>query len=141
MIKKNDLPINIDDLVKKIEKRINELNKEEEKKKAKLDNTISNLDEIIKEIDRRIQELEKKETKQVEINLDKINERVNSKIAKLNEAQEEAIEKTIYDLNEITKKIDETIKLLEKKKKEKKRKKAMYCDMARRNQRKMKKGK
>ena len=102
MKKNKDLSINIDDLVKKIEKRIEEINKEEEKKKAKVENTITNLDDIIKEIDRRIKELEEKEEKNISIDLDKINEKVNMKISKMQEASEEAIDKTIYDLSEIT---------------------------------------
>ena len=139
MEKKKDLSINIDDLVKKIEKRIQELNEEEEKKKAKLENTITNLDEIIAEIDKRIAELEKEENEECQFDLNKINEKVNSRLAEMNEKEEENLEKTIYDLSEITKKINETMKALEKKKKDKKRKKAMYCDMARRKAKNAKK--
>ena len=77
MKKKDDVAIDIDELVKKIEKRIHELNKDDDKKKSKLENTITNLDTIIKEVDRRIAELEKKEEKKFSLDLDSINVKIN----------------------------------------------------------------
>ena len=131
MEKKSEMSINIDDLVKKIEKRIQELEAEEKRKKERLDNTVTDLDAIIREIDARIEEMEREENKSID--LDKISAKVNEKMSEIDDAKDAALEKTIYDLNEITKKINETIAALEKKKKDKKRKKAMYCDLARRN--------
>ena len=131
----------IDELARKIDERIKELEKlEEEKKQEKyvnedLEDNISSIDQIIKEIDRRIQELEQEE----ELNIDDLTSKINAKLESLDEFDvEDDLEKTKYDLEEIAKQINETIKMLEKKKKDKKRKKAMYCDMARRNERKKK---
>ena len=60
--------IDIDDLAKKIEARIKELEEKELKEKKKkeyvnedLASNMADLDEIIKEIDKRIEELEKEE--------------------------------------------------------------------------------
>jgi len=130
----------IDELARKIEERIKELECQEEEKNKKekyanedLENNIANIDEIIKEIDKRIAKLEKEE----EIDVQDLTDKVNAKLENLDELDiDDDLEKTRYDLEEISKQINETIKALEKKKKDKKRKKAMYCDMARRNARK-----
>lgn len=131
--------LDIDKLAKKIDERIRELEKEDERKKKareyqdhKVGENISDLDEIIKEIDRRITELEQEEKM---LDLDALTEKVNVKLDELDDVKEEDLEKTIYDLSEISKTINETIKALEEKKKERKRKKAMYCDMARKQKR------
>ena len=52
------------------------------------------------------------------------------------ENTDDDLEKTKYDLEEIVRQINETIKVLEEKKKKKKRLKAMYCDLARRKEKK-----
>ena len=129
--------LDIDELAKKIEARIKELEEKEKKEKKEkeyqnedLGDNIANLDEIIKEIDKRIAELEEEE----QIDIDELTDKVNAKLDALDDFEvEDDLEKTKYDLEEISRQINETIKKLEEKKKDKKRKKAMYCDMARRN--------
>ena len=130
--------LDVDELAKKIEQRIKELELKEEKRKQNLDyqsketgSSIANLDEIIDEIDKRIRELEIEEKETENINLDDLTNHINEKLNKMDDIIEEDLGKTIYDLQEISKKINATILELERKKKEKKRKKAMYCDIAR----------
>ena len=131
------MQIDIDELARKIEKRIEELEaqqrKEEKYNDEKLGETITNLDEIIKEIDKKIAELEAEEEKKVSIDIEKLTNKVNERLALLDDVNEDDLGKTLYDLEEISKVINNTISELEKKRKEKKRKKKMYCDMARRN--------
>ena len=128
----------IDELAKKIEKRIKELEIEEKKQKAETKyvdpeagKNMADLDEIIRQIDARIAELEKEEEQEFKFDIEKLTAKVNKKLEKLDEVVEEDLGKTLYDLSEISKTINETIKALEAKRKEKKRKKAKYCDMAR----------
>lgn len=126
----------IDKIIKQVENKIKELEKEKQKKQRK-ENSIADLDDIIKEIDKKIQELDKdNKTKKIDIN--KLNEKINQKLSKLEDFEEDVLDRTIYDLSEISKTVNDTIKQLEKKKKEKKRKKAMYCDLARKNAKKNK---
>ena len=122
-----------EDIIKKVDAKIKELEQEQEAKKKKDD--IIDLDEIIKEIDKRINELEMNENK---INIESLNEKINKKLSNLDDYKDDDLDRTIYDLSEIAKTVNETIKKLEAKKKEKKRKKAMYCDMARKQQNKKK---
>ena len=131
----DDTYLDIDELAKKIEKRIQELEaKEKEQKKEmhyhdnKIGKSVESIDEIIHEIDNRIAELKKEEEK---IDIQELTNKINRKLMDLDDVVEEDLGKTRYDLEEISKQINETIKSLEDKKKEKKRKKAMYCDMAR----------
>ena len=141
----DDTCVDIDELAKNIEKRIQELEaKEKESKKEKeyhndnLGSSIESIDEIIHEIDRRIAELEKEEEN---IDVQDLTDKINQKLMAFDEVEEEDLGKTRYDLEEISRQINETIKNLEEKKKEKKRKKAMYCDMARKNKNKMNRAK
>ncbi len=134
--------LDVDELAKKIEKRIQELEEKEKKRNEKLEyqndnlsENMANLDEIIAEIDKRIQEMDEEKTSDVKV--DDLTNKVNEKLENL-EVEEDDLGKTIYDLSEISKKINATIRELEAKKKEKKRKKAMYCDMARKNGKKKK---
>lgn len=136
----DDTYLDIDELAKKIEKRIQELEAKEQEKVKKneyhnddLGKSIENIDEIIKEIDNRIAELEQEEKT---INVHDLTEKINRKLMELDDVNEDDLGKTRYDLEEISKQINETITNLEAKKKEKKRKKAMYCDMARKKQKK-----
>lgn len=123
---------NIDEIIKTIEKKMDDL----ENKKHERDN-ITDLDEIIKEIDKKIDELEI-EDKEKRIDIDLLNKKINNKLKESKEYSDDDLDRTIYDLSEIAKTVDKTIKQLEAKKKDKKRKKAMYCDMARRQQNKKK---
>jgi chromosome segregation ATPase len=137
--------LDIDELAKKIEERIKELElqeQEENKKYAKneeytdkeVEESIQDLDEIIKQIDARIAEFEREEAaKEKELNLEDLTKKINAKLAKLDDVVEEDLGKTLYDLSEISAAINETIKNLEAKRKAKKAKKAKYCDMARKN--------
>ena len=123
---------NIDEIIKAIEKKMDDL----ENKKHERDN-ITDLDEIIKEIDKKIDELEI-DDKEKRIDIDLLNKKINNKLKESKEYSDDDLDRTIYDLSEIAKTVDKTIKQLEAKKKDKKRKKAMYCDMARRQQNKKK---
>ena len=129
MVKMNN---NIDEIIKTIEKKMDDL----ENKKHERDN-ITDLDEIIKEIDKKIDELEI-DDKEKRIDIDLLNKKINNKLKESKEYSDDDLDRTIYDLSEIAKTVDKTIKQLEAKKKDKKRKKAMYCDMARRQQNKKK---
>ena len=122
---KNNIP-NIDDLINKIEEKIAYL----ENKEKNNDNYI---DDIIRKIDEKIAELEKEECCEKKFDIDKLTDKINTKIHELESDFDDELDKTIYDLSEISRTINATIMELERKRKEKKRKKAMYCDLARRN--------
>lgn len=142
--------IDIDELAKRIDERIKEL-EEMNKASVKEEVTYTNetlgsdmdeLNKLIEAIDKRIMELEQEEEKEFEFDLEDLTNKVNQKLDELdfeNETEED-LDKTFYDLSEISKIINDTIKKLEKQK-EKKRKKAMYCDLARKQQRKCNKKK
>ena len=129
----NKIKIDVDKLSEKIENRIRKLEEAKkpktEYKDKKIENTITDLDAIIKEIDKKIQELDKEE----EVDINSLSDKASAKLEQLDAITSDDLDKTIYDLSDISKKINETILELEKKKKDKKRKKAMYCDMARKN--------
>ena len=138
--------VDIDELAKRIDERIKELEelnnigntKEEEYTNDTLGSDMSELTALIEAIDKRILELETKEQEvDFELNIEELTEKVNKKLDELcfEDEKEEDLDKTFCDLNEISKIINDTIKKLEKQK-EKKRKKAMYCDLARKNARK-----
>ena len=143
--------IDIDELAKRIDERIKELEElnnigstqEEKYSNDALGTEMDELNELIDAIDKRILELEEQE-KEIEFNLniEELTEKVNKKLDELSfeDETDEDLDKTFYDLNEISKIINDTIKKLEKQK-EKKRKKAMYCDLARKNARKNEKKK
>lgn len=140
--------IDIDELAKKIEERILELEKEslvkenvvsEKYLNDNLANDIDDLTSLINEIDKRILELEVEEQEEnIELDIKDLTEKVNLKLESLEEESfDDDLGKTLYDLNEISKIINETIKKIERQK-EKKRKKAMYCDLARKKERALK---
>lgn len=122
--------LDIDELAKKIEARIKELEEEEAKKSKKVDDEY-NIDDILAEIDKKIAELEKAET--MEIDLDSLTDKINRKLEKEYETP------AADSLSEISKAINDMIKALEAKKKKKKKAKAKYCDLARKNANKTKK--
>ena len=145
--------LDIDELAKKIEERIKELESQEKPEKGnqdvevldeyfnkEMEKNISDLDDIIRQIDERIAEFEKedKSSKEKELNVEDLTNKVNKKLEKLDDMKEEDLGKTLYDLSEISYAINETIKKLEEKKKMKKAKKAKYCDLARKNAKKNK---
>ena len=108
--------LDIDELAKKIEARIKELElqeKEEKKIEEKKEEVIfkysdkeiaknmADLDEIIRQIDERIAEFEKEEAKEQELDLEDLTNKINKKLEKLDDVVEEDLGKTIYDLSEI----------------------------------------
>ncbi len=129
--------LDIDELAKRIEDRIKELEKKsvplkgEEYTSKKVEKNMSDLDDIIRQIDERIREIEKDQSKEININVDDLTKKVNSKLSKLDDVSDEDAGKTLYDLSEISNAINETIKALEDKRKKKKQQKAKYCDLAR----------
>lgn len=137
--------LDIDELAKKIEERIKELELQEKEENEKIINkeeysskeiekSIKDLDDIIRQIDERIAEFEKEEKmKEKQLDLEDLTKKINKKLEKLDEIEEEDLGKTLYDLSEISAAINETIKNLEAKRKKKKQQKAKYCDMARKN--------
>ncbi len=129
--------LDIDELAKKIEARIKELEEQDRKQKEEVEyvdkkfgENIADLDEIIRQIDQRIAELEKEEEDSIRLDIEGLTKKVNKKLEKLDDVVEEDLSKTLYDLSEISKTINETIKALEEKRKKKKQQKAKYCDMA-----------
>ena len=141
--------LDIDELAKKIEERIKELELQEQEENEKLikneeysskeiEESIQDLDEIIRQIDMRIAEFEKEEKKEKELNLEDLTNKINKKLEMLDDVVEEDLGKTLYDLSEISAAINETIKNLEAKRKKKKAQKAKYCNMARKNANKKK---
>ena len=132
--------LDIDELAKKIEARIKELEIQEKETKEekeysnkKIEKNIADLDEIIRQIDERIAKFEEENSKEKDLDVVDLTDKVNNKLAKLDEIADEDVGKTIYDLGEISNAINETIKKLEAKKKKKKAMKAKYCDLARKN--------
>lgn len=137
--------LDIDELAKKIEERIKELELQEKEENEKIINkeeysskeiekSIKDLDDIIRQIDERIAEFEKEEKmKEKQLDLEDLTKKINKKLEKLDDIEEEDLGKTLYDLSEISAAINETIKNLEAKRKKKKQQKAKYCDMARKN--------
>ena len=141
--------LDIDELARKIEERIKALEsketkqeeKKEEKKKEtkevivdkKTNNKLSDLDKIIDEIDKRIKELDEETISEFDVNL--LMDKINNKLSSDEENPDEGSSEGIYDLEEITKAINETIKILEEKRRKKKAQKARYCDLARKRAR------
>ena len=136
--------LDLDELAKKIEARIKELEKQEEQEifakevelqndyiDKKMEKNITDLDKIIKEIDERIAEFEQEEKKE-ELDIVDLTDKINKKLEKLDDVIEEDLGKTRYDLSAISDAINDTIKKLEEKKKRKKELKAKYCELARR---------
>ena len=89
------------------------------------------IDRLIGEIDNHLESLKQvKNEDTVDIDLEELTREMNHKL--------DGLDETLYDLSEISNMIKETLNRLEKDK-EKKRKKAMYCDMARKNKKNCKK--
>ena len=141
--------LDIDELARKIEERIKALEsketkqeeKKEEKKKEtkevivdkKTNSKLSDLDKIIDEIDKRIKELDEETISEFDVNL--LMDKINNKLSSDEENPDEGSSEGIYDLEEITKAINETIKILEEKRRKKKAQKARYCELARKRAR------
>ena len=129
--------LDIDELARRIEERIKtlesrqpeEVEVKEEKKEnivdEKTDKKLKDLDLIIEEIDKKIKELDEDSISDFDVDL--LMDKINDKLSR----DEEEANNVIYDLDEITKAINETIKALEEKRKKKKAQKAKYCDLAR----------
>ena len=140
----DDSELKIEELTKRIEESINKIEKDT-KEDIDLSNelpvveeamfTPEEIDSLIKEIDNHLNSL-KDVSKEVDLDLDELTNEINSKLDLLDdEPTEDNLEKTLYDLSEISNMIKETLNKVDKDK-EKKRKKAMYCDMARKNKNK-----
>lgn len=134
--------IDIDELAKKIEERLKELNnerqEEHEKKKIKADakKTVDDFCSLLDDIEGKVKRLAEHEVID-KLNIEDVTKKINKKLDKVVNENEE-LEKTIYNLNEISMVVNETIKKLEKEKK-KREIKAKYCKLAREKERKIKK--
>ena len=134
--------IDIDELAKKIEERLKELNNEKqeahEKKKIKADakKTVDDFCNLLDDIEGKVKRLVEHEVID-KLNIEDVTKKINKKLDKVVNENEE-LEKTIYNLNEISMVVSETIKKLEKEKKKRERK-AKYCKLAREKERKIKK--
>lgn len=131
----DDTMFDIDNLAKKIEDRIMELEgkKEEVVDKEEIDKTIYDFGDLLNQIEAKIKEMEAYEEHKIDI--DKVTEKVNNKLNYMLEFNdEEELDKTLYDLSEVSSMINETIAKLEKDKL-KKEKKARYCELARQKNR------
>ena len=129
----NDDNLYVDELARRIEKRIREIdnkrieeskNNQEEFMGERSKNKINDLDLIIEELDKKIKELDEENICEFDVNL--LMDKINSKLRVEEQKREE-----IYNLKEITEAVDEIIKDFEEKRRRKKEKKAMYCDLAR----------
>lgn len=132
--------IDFDELAKKIENRIKELEKNNPRDKnevkiefsdKKTQRHLSELDEIINEIDSRIDELEKQSAAKVELNIDDLTDKVNNKLEELEYLEDDELDKTLTDLSNISNAINDAMRDMEAKRKRKKQQKAKYCDLAR----------
>ena len=134
----DEMYFDMDELAKKIEDRIKELEKNNVLKNDNVEYVskrtkahISELDEIIKEIDSRIEEFDNEKKEDVTINIDDLTKKVNKKLEKLDDVKNVDVSKTISDLSSISDSINEIIKNLEDKRKKRKQQKAKYCALAR----------
>ena len=126
---KNDKTLfDIDELAHRIEARINEL--EAEKKKEEKEKPYD-LNALIADIDCKIQELDKKIAKEEPfLDINKVTKKINAKLDHLDDEISDDLDKTISDLREINKVINDSMAKFYRDK-EKKRKKAKYCELAR----------
>ena len=134
-----DTMIDIDELAKKIEQRLKELeeSQKEEIKKEEIEQTIYDFGDLLNQIEAKIKEIEAYEENKIDI--DEVTNRANAKLNFMLEFNDEdELEKTITDLEEVSKMINEALLKLEKDK-IKKAKKAKYCDLARKKAREQKK--
>ncbi len=136
--------IDVEELTRKIDESINRI-ENENKVDLDLSNEIPDADtslfsveeieRLINEIDERLSTLKDSEDK-VDLDLEALTQEINDKLDMLDEEpSEDNLEKTLYDLSEISNMIKEALSKVDKDK-EKKKKKAMYCDMARKNKNK-----
>ena len=141
-VKLENTMIDIDELAKKIEVRLKELNnerqEEHEKKKIKADakKTVDDFCSLWDDLEGKVKRLAEHEVID-KLNIEDVTKKINKKLDKVVNENEE-LEKTIYNLNEISMVVNETIKKLEKEKKKRERK-AKYCKLAREKERKIKK--
>ena len=127
--------IDIDELAKKIENRLRELEEtqQEEPKKENIDKTIYDFGDLLNQIEAKIKEIEAYEEHKIDI--DEVTNRANAKLNYMLEFHDEdEYEKTLYDLEEISQMINDALVKLDKDKL-KKQKKAKYCDLARKKMR------
>ncbi len=136
--------IDVEELTRKIDESINRI-ENENKVDLDLSNeipdadtslfSVEEIDRLINEIDERLSTLKDSEDK-VDLDLEALTQEINDKLDMLDEEpSEDNLEKTLYDLSEISNMIKEALSKVDKDK-EKKKKKAMYCDMARKNKNK-----
>lgn len=131
--------IDIDELAKKIEDRLRELEEtqQEEPKKENIDKTIYDFGDLLNQIEAKIKEIEAYEEHKIDI--DEVTNRANAKLNYMLEFHDEdEYEKTLYDLEEISQMINDALVKLDKDKL-KKQKKAKYCDLARKKMREQQK--
>lgn len=141
-----DNEFDINELTKRIEESINKIEKEQENEVDLSDEmpvadtslfSVEEIDRLINEIDNQLNSIKENEEK-VDLDLDALTKEINDKLDLLDEEPtDDNLEKTLYDLSEISNMIKEALNKVDKDK-EKKRKKAMYCDMARKNKNKNK---
>ena len=139
-----DNEFDINELTKRIEESINKIEKEQENEVDLSDEmpeadsslfSVEEIDRLINEIDNQLNSIKENEEK-VDLDLDALTKEINDKLDLLDEEPtDDNLEKTLYDLSEISNMIKEALNKVDKDK-EKKRKKAMYCDMARKNKNK-----
>ena len=139
-----DNEFDINELTKRIEESINKIEKEQENEVDLSDEmpeadsslfSVEEIDRLINEIDEHLSTLKDSEDK-VDLDLEALTQEINDKLDMLDEEpSEDNLEKTLYDLSEISNMIKEALSKVDKDK-EKKKKKAMYCDMARKNKNK-----
>ena len=136
--------IDVEELTRKIDESINRI-ENENKVDLDLSNeipdadtslfSVEEIDRLINEIDEHLSTLKDREDK-VDLDLEALTQEINDKLDMLDEEpSEDNLEKTLYDLSEISNMIKEALSKVDKDK-EKKKKKAMYCDMARKNKNK-----
>ena len=136
--------IDVEELTRKIDESINRI-ENENKVDLDLSNeipdadtslfSVEEIDRLINEIDEHLSTLKDSEDK-VDLDLEALTQEINDKLDMLDEEpSEDNLEKTLYDLSEISNMIKEALSKVDKDK-EKKKKKAMYCDMARKNKNK-----
>lgn len=126
---KNNIDVN--ELTKMIEDKINLINSKTLLNEEEYENTIFDLSKLTQDIEKRIKELEieyQEDCYDFTMDLNDLTKKVNKKLEDMD--LEDELEKTIYDLREITEVISKTINKMEKNK-EKKLKKKKYCDLAR----------
>ena len=140
-MKTDDTMFDIDELAKRIEDRIKELEgtKEEVHEREDIDKTICDFGDLLSQIELKIKEIESYEENKIDI--DEVTNKANAKLNYMLEFHDEnEFDKTLYDLEEISQMINEALVKLEKDK-IKKARKAKYCELARQKARKQRNAK